>query len=373
MGTLYEYIDWRGDLDFQTEPMNEVDALLFSLISYLDFDGIVSSEQTDTALPLRAVANAFFLRNPDLKKISLGAIIPKDIAKIFRHLKDSKRFMNVGMRGYVNVIDTAHEMQFSAITFLPSDGSTVVTFRGTDDTLVGWKENFNMSFLPVVPAQKAAVTYLEDAAKHAKGIIRVTGHSKGGNLSIYAASRCSSAVQSRLDTVWSQDGPGFGKGFLLDPGYIAVKSCVKSFVPQSSVVGMLLEHDEGYTVIKSRQIGLWQHDGVSWDVKGPSFVHIKRVNAESRRLDRTLNEWIQKMDNEQRELFVEGLYQILTSKNSLTLTELFSVKNNLLKKGEHIDPQVFKTIQKTLAILVELNTKNILNDLFPQKEGKGAK
>ncbi len=368
MGTLYDYINWRGDLDFDRSPLNEVDSLIFSLISYVDFNGIISGNHAETAIPLKSAANAFFARYPDPKKISMGAIIPKDIIKVFRLLKDSRRFANVGIKAYVNLIDTEKEMQFSAMTFLPGDGSAVIAYRGTDDTLVGWKENFNMSFMPVVPAQVAAVEYLEKAAHSFKGSLRLTGHSKGGNLSVYAATRCSSDVKSRLLAAWSHDGPGFGKGFLNDPQYLEVKPLIKTLVPQSSVIGMLLEHDEGYTVVKSRQIGLWQHDGTSWDVMGDSFVHLKRVTAECRRRDRTINEWIQKMDREQRELFVEGMYQIITSKNALTLTELFSFKNTLLQKPkESIDPHVYKTIQKTLAILIELNTKNILADLFPQK------
>ncbi len=369
MGTLFDYINWRGDLNFCEVPLNEVDALIFSLISYLDFQDIVSAAHNASPIALKTAANAFFARNPDPKKISLGAIIPKDIVKLFRHLKDCKRFCNVRMKAYVNEIDTDLQMQFSAITFLPGDGSMLVAYRGTDDTLVGWKENFNMSFLASVPAQREAVKYLEKAAENFEGPIRLSGHSKGGNLSVYAAAKCSKPVQKRLTAVWSQDGPGFGKGFLNDPNYIEVRPLIQTLVPQSSVIGMLLEHDESYHVVKSRQIGLWQHDGTSWEVKGGSFVHLKRVTTESRRLDRTINEWIRRMNREQREQFVEALYQILTTNHSMTLTDLFSIKSSpLLQKGEHPDPHVYKTVQKTLTILLRLNTKNILLDLFPQKK-----
>ncbi len=369
MGTLFDYIDWRGDLSFTESPMNEVDGLIFSLISYLDFDGIVTDSHANEGVPLRAVANSFFAKYPDPKKIPLGLIVPKDIIKLFRYVKESRRFSAVGMRAYVNQIDTASQMQFSAISFLVEDGSIAVTYRGTDDTIVGWKENFNMSFMPVIPAQKAALSYLEAAATHFRGAIRVLGHSKGGNLSVYAATRASKAVKARFLTVYSFDGPGFGKGFLNDPEYLAVKPMIKAFVPESSVVGMLLEHDEGYTVIKSRQIGLWQHDGMSWEIHGPSFVYLQKVSDGSRRLDRNLNEWIQKMTPDQREQFVDALFQILTSKDAMTLSDLVAVKKEKgTKKGSHLDPHVYKTVQKTLAALVEVNTKAALGELFSGKK-----
>jgi hypothetical protein len=150
--------------------------------------------------------------------------------------------------------------------------------------------------------------------------------------------------------------------------YIELRPIIHTLVPQSSVVGMLLEHDENYTVVKSRQTGLFQHDGLSWDVVGPSFVHLKQVTGESRRLDKTLNQWIKQMTPEQREQFVEALYQVLSSDNASTLTDLFSItKNRWLQKGTTLDPHVHKTIQKTLSVLLEVNAKNILNDIFKKK------
>ena len=327
MGTLNDYISWRGDLTFEQAPLNEVDSLIFSLISYLDLKGIVPGTHDGTTVPIRAAANAFFARNPDPKKISIGAIIPKDIIKIFRALKDCRRYRAVNMRAHVNVIDLSREMQFSATTFFPTSDTMLVAYRGTDDTLVGWKEDFNMSFMQTVPAQAAAVSYLEEAASVFSGkTIHIAGHSKGGNLSVYAATRCSKPIKKKLETVWSHDGPGFVEGFLNDPDYIKTKHLIKSFVPQSSLIGMLMEHDDNYHVVKSRQTGLWQHDGVSWEVMGASFVHLRKVTNECRRRDKTVNEWIRTMTPEQREQFVDALYQLLSANNATTLTDLLSIK-----------------------------------------------
>ena len=367
MGTLFDYVKWRGVLSFREAPFNEVDSLIFSLISYLDFGGIVPEAHSNDTVPIKAAANAFFAKYPDEKKIPIGLIMPKEIIKLFRLLKETKRFRNVNMRAYVNRIDLEEQTQFSAITFFPEDHTMLVTYRGTDDTLIGWKEDFNMSFLPVVPAQLKAVEYLEAAANAFSGSIRVTGHSKGGNLAVFAAVNCTPAVRERLINVWSNDGPGFHERILKDEDYATLRPIIRSFVPQNAVVGMLLEHDENYIVVKSRQKGLYQHDGVSWEVMGGQFVYLKDVTDESKRINRVLNEWVGKMTNEQREQFVEALYQMLSSDNAQTLTELVASKKKLLFRGKDLDPHVQQTLQKTLTELFRLNTINVISDLFSKK------
>ena len=369
MGTLFDYVKWRGDLSFTEAPFNEVDSLIFSLISYIDFQGIVPEKHGGTKVPIKAAANAYFTKNPNMKKISVGLIVPKDIVRLFRALKDCKRFRNVELSAYVNRIDLEKQMQFSAITVFPGDGSMVIAYRGTDDTIVGWKENFNMSFLPVVPAQAAATEYLEQASKKnpAYSSIRLTGHSKGGNLAVFSAVNCSKCVKQRLVNVWSNDGPGFNKKILEDEDYIDLRPIIQSFVPENAVVGMLLEHDENYTVVKSRQKGMLQHDGVSWEVMGGSFVHLKELSNESKRLDKVLKEWVREMTPEQREQFADALFQVLSADNALTLTDLVSLRNKWISKGKKLDPHVHKTIQSTVTALIGLNTRNVLSDIFPLK------
>ncbi len=370
MGTLFDYLKWRGDLSFQQDPVNEVDSLIFSLISYVHLEGIVSPDHQGSPVPIRAAANAFFARNPDPKKISMGLIVPKDIIKLFRAVKDTRRFRSVEMRGHVNCIEPEKEMQFSATTFYLEDNTLMVAFRGTDDTLVGWKEDFNMCFMPVVPAQAMAVAYLESAANAAQGLpIRVTGHSKGGNLSVYSAVNCKKEVKDRLINVWSNDGPGFNKKILQDKDYLDLRPIIRTLVPENSVVGMLLEHDENYIVVKSRQKGLYQHDGLSWEVIGPGFVHLEDVTAESKRRDKVLKEWVNEMTPIQREEFVNAMFQLLSSNGKMvTLSDLVSLKARKNKKGEPLDPHVYKTLQKMLSILISVNTKSFINDILPSKK-----
>ncbi len=366
MGTLFDYLEWRGDLPFEQVPANEVDSLIFSLLSYVDLNGIVSDSHADSPISLQAVANTFFARHPDGKNISLGLIIPKGIVKLFQKVKECKRFRSVGIKAYVNRVDLTEQTQFSAMTFVLSKNRAMIAYRGTDDTVIGWKENFNMSFMPVVPAQIHAAEYLNDAADHLSGKLYVTGHSKGGNLSVYAGVNCRPDVRERLLSVWSSDGPGFGKGTLTDPRYLDARHLIHTLVPKSSVIGMLLEHDENYTVVSSRQTGLLQHDGMTWNVSGGSFVHLQTISEESKRTDRTLNRWINEMSPEQREQFSEAIYRLFSAGNTLTLTEWVNLKKH--PPTRNLDPQVRKTISKMLTTLLSENAKEWFNEMFRKQE-----
>ncbi|MBE6601234.1 MAG: DUF2974 domain-containing protein [Ruminococcaceae bacterium] len=369
VGNLYDYLKWRGDLSFSEAPINDVDSLIFSLISYLDLKDIVPATVQENGIPLKTAANAFFAKHPNSKKVSLGVIVPKGIITLFRAVKDTRRFRNVEILAYVNEIDLKKQMQFSAMTFILQKDSMLVAYRGTDDTLVGWKENFNMSFLNVVPSQIHATTYLNRVAKDFSGEVRVTGHSKGGNLAVYAAVHADVAVKRKLKKIWSNDGPGFRRGFLNNPAYIQMRPLIKTLVPQASLVGMLLEHEDDYTVVKSRQTGVLQHDGLSWSVMGGSFICLKATSHGSQRTDHTINDWIKQMSPAQREQFVEALYQVICSDNATTLTDLVSLKNKnkWLQKSAMLDPHVKKTIIKTLSVLFETNKKYIMDDIFSKK------
>ncbi len=355
MGTLFDYVSWRGDLTFSQAPFNEVDSLIFALLSYVEYKDIVPDGHSSEPISLQAAANGFFARNPDPKKVSIGLIVPKEIIRLLRAVKGCRRYRQVGMKAYVNQIDLDVQMQFSAVTFLLETGRCVVAFRGTDDTIVGWKEDFNMSFMDVVPAQTRAVEYLNEAAKASDGDLFVTGHSKGGNLAVYSAVHTEKDVQKRLLGVWNHDGPGFRDNILTDPDYLDVKPQIKTLLPQSSLVGMLLEHEEDYTVVKSRQKGFLQHNGLTWDVMGSSFIRVKNISPESRRTDKTLKKWIESMSLEQREQLCEALYRILSSDNALTLTDLVSIKNRWLLRGLQMDEDVRRVLKLTLQQLIKAN------------------
>lgn len=365
MGTVYDYLTWRGDLTMRAAPFCEVDSLILSMFAYLDMQDIVPAPGEEGELSVWAASKAFLERYPDPKKSKMGVLIPKDIVKMMRAMRSTKRFGTLKMSGYVNLIDPETELQFSAVTFLMADGTAIVTYRGTDDTLVGWKEDMNMCFLPVVPAQIKALEYLKNVAKEHKGKLILTGHSKGGNLAVYAAVHSDAAIRERITAVYSNDGPGFGRNILDDPDYREIRPRICNLVPQSSVVGMLLEHDENFTVVKSRQkSGFLQHNGLSWEILGNSFVHLKDVTSDSRKLDRTVNQWIRDMTPEQREEFAEAVYQLFSVDGAQTLTDLVAARKKWFSHTKSLDPKVHETIQKMLSELIGINKISKIKDVF---------
>lgn len=306
MANLMDYLIWRGDLTLSQSPFGAVDSLILCTLVYTFFDGIVPESMTER-ISLAQAAEGYFARPEAARKSRV-----EEDQTLLRELAKSRRFAGVLLCGYTNRLDFAAEKQFSAMTMLPEDGTVFVAYRGTDNSLVGWKEDFNMSFMDEVPAQRDAVAYLTAAAAAFSGKIRVGGHSKGGNLAVYGAAMCPAEVQSRISSVYNHDGPGFRENMLKHPGYRAILPRVQTFVPQSSVIGMLLEHEEDYTVVQSDQNGIWQHDPYSWEVLGADFVRLEKRTEESEFLDKTVKRWLRNLNEEQRATFVDTIYAVVT-------------------------------------------------------------
>lgn len=363
MAGILDYIDWRGDLTFRSDPLNEVDNEILSQLCFIDFEGIVPaaiirSGAKDNGVTLRSAAKQYLRRHRG-EQAYIGAIVPSAIVTLLARAAKSHRFGNIHLYGYINHINDEQQTQFSATTFLLDDGTVFVAYRGTDDTIVGWKENFNMSFISPVPAQIEAVSYLESVASSLEGPIITGGHSKGGNLSVYSAVKCSPEVKERIKTAYSNDGPGFSSDFITSLDFENMRGKLRTIVPQSSVVGMLLEHEETYEVVKSTQNGLMQHDGFSWEVMGKSFVHLDTVTNESRLIDTTLKKWLNDMDTEQREAFVDSMFEALEATNAKTLTDLNSDKFKLVKAWSGLDIETRNIVKKSLRLLLKEGAKTI--------------
>ena len=209
MANLMDYLDWRGDLTLEISPFNEVDALILAELSFVDFDGIVPPPELGRGLPLCEAAEAFFARHGG-KDVPMGVLVPDTISKMLRKLMTSPRFRNMTLNGYTALLDDSIEQQFAALTIDLGNGSIYISFRGTDDTIVGWKEDLNMGFLEEIPSQKQAVEYVARVARqYSDKTIRIGGHSKGGNLAVYSAAKSSGEIQERIVAVHNNDGPGF--------------------------------------------------------------------------------------------------------------------------------------------------------------------
>ena len=270
MANLMDYLDWRGDLTLEISPFNEVDALILAELSFVDFDGIVPPPELGRGLPLNEAAEAFFARHGG-KDVPMGVLVPDTISKMLRKLMTSPRFRNMTLNGYTALLDDSIEQQFAALTIDLGNGSIYISFRGTDDTIVGWKEDLNMGFLEEIPSQKQAVEYVARVARqYGDKTIRIGGHSKGGNLAVYSAAKSSGEIQERIVAVHNNDGPGFAWDISETPGHKRIASRIHTILPQTSVVGMLMEHEKRYQVVHSTYDGLYQHDGFSWQVRSLS-------------------------------------------------------------------------------------------------------
>lgn len=230
MADMFEYLSWRGDISLAHSPFNAVDSLILSVLSYLPFDGIVPETIHKNGASLEDANDS--MRLLDIRSLPIRD--DRDI-KLLSALARSERFKNMRLCAYVNDIDIEKEKQFSAITILTGDKHAFLAFRGTDLTLVGWKEDFNMSFLTTVPSQAAATEYLERVYGELRMNLRLGGHSKGGNLATYAAAFCTNKTQKHIQAVYNNDGPGFDSSIIESEGYRRVQGRLHSYVPQSSI------------------------------------------------------------------------------------------------------------------------------------------
>ena len=356
MPNVFDYLDWRGDITVSELPLGEIDSLILSLICYVDFEDIIPTDHA-TSVQLLSAAKQYLRRHRG-EQAYIGAIVPPSIVTLLAKAAKTKRFGNMRISGYVDIVDHENEAQFSAMTFHLGDGGICVAYRGTDDTLVGWKENFNMSFMETVPAQAAATKYLDDTARALSGGIYVSGHSKGGNLAVYASVKCHAAAKERIVQTYNNDGPGFNAAFIEGADYQYMKRKIRTLIPESSVVGLLLEHEETYEIVKSSQTGLLQHDATSWELMGGKFIYLDSLSEESMRLDKTLKSWLAEMDMSQRAEFVDAIYESLSSTNATTLTDISTDKLKLIKAWGKLSDENKNVITKTVKTLFKEMMKN---------------
>jgi hypothetical protein len=323
MADLFDYLDWRGDLTFTQDPPNEVDALIFASLAYLDYSSRVS-RTPDSPVPLRDAAEEF-LALADQE----GRYRVKNDLKLLEAAAESRRFGFCRVLFYRNVLDHEEETQFAAVSYLLDDGSAFLAFRGTDYSLAGWKEDFNMSFRDEVPSQRLALEYFRDFAEAYLIPVRMGGHSKGGNLAVFAAANAGTLLQQRILTVYNLDGPGFRENMIQRSGYLDIVPKIQTYIPQSSVIGMLLEHEEPFKVVRSKQIGLLQHETYSWDIMAKSFIPMEGITQDSRLLDQTLKTWLADMTLEERNDFVDSLFSFLSTGEITSAKEMIQPKNIL--------------------------------------------
>ena len=423
MANVFDYLDWRGDIRFDQVSFNVVDGLILSLLSYVDFTGIVPAAFSEKPVTIAEASRQFFSTGADQKMIASRMFVAEKYVRLIRVLGESRRFCDLCLAGHINSFDPDAQKQFSAITvYVPepdiepqpganpapaikplqkffrtllglsktsqslpgttetgqtplgrpeTSGLNYIAFRGTDNTLVGWKEDFNMSFLSAVPAQLEAKSYLQQAAAFRLGKLYLGGHSKGGNLASFAAAFCPAGIQARIEQVHSFDGPGFSEDTLNSEGFRNVVGRIHKYLPQSSIVGTLLGQDEAHTVVHSTESGFNQHDAFSWEVTRDGFVCLDGLTDGSKFIDRTMSDWLKSLDEAQRQKFIDAFYDALVATRAETVADLMSdwFKNTrtMLKSLHQNDPETRELLSHGIQLLIS-SAKSNLPDINPVRQ-----
>jgi len=363
MGTIIDYIKEYGDYTFSEKPLGEVDSLVFCQFSYLKFDGLVPGIDDDA--PPVSIRQVFENRNYD--DLYGDERYREKNTELFLAMVHSRRFGSLKMNYYVNQIELEKETQFSAITFQPAEGLFYVAYRGTDETIVGWKEDLNLAFSEPVPGQVMSVEYLEKSAGKIGEPFYVGGHSKGGNFAVYAAMNCREEVQDKIIIIFNHDGPGFRPEVREKGKFGQIEEKIRRTVPHSSLVGMLLSSEGSYRVVESRNFGLAQHDPYSWLVEKDDFQIVKQIYSGRMFVDTTLNDWILSLNQEQMRVFVDTLYDVVKASEADNLID-FTANwkrsiQGIMSAIKNVDADTSKIMNDIMKALFEMLSQHTKEEL----------
>ena len=359
--TMIKYVKEYGDTSFLEKPMNDVDSLILCQFSYLKFDGLVPKlDENKPSVSMKQLAE-----HANYEDLFKDERYEKENRALFEAMAESKRFGNLKMNCFIDIIEMEWETQFSAITYLLDDGTIYVCYRGTDEKLIGWKEDFNMSFLKPIPGQEYSVKYLNIVTNRFPNKFYVGGHSKGGNLAIYASMECLEEVKERIINIYCMDGPGFRPEVLDREEYASIADREIKIIPHSSLVGMLFQTDTNYKVVESKNFGLTQHDPYSWLIKDGEFWEVEEVDKARQFSNETLNEWVLSQDQETLRVFGETLFKVLYASGADNLIDLGKdwkkSLNGVLTALKEIDPDTKKMVKLAVKEFIELGAKRLFD------------
>ncbi len=361
MANMVDYLAWRGDVPFEVSPWNEIDGLLIATLSYLNFHG----GRDPRGWTLEEMARIDLLQEGNSASFT-------GRKAVFEAMASGARFRKCRLHHAIAMTDPEIGMQFSALCMDLPDGTTCVAFRGTDNTIVGWREDFNMAFTTRVPAQEAAILYLRRAAALSARPLRLAGHSKGGNLAVYAAAFASKKVQDRIESIWSYDGPGMNREIAQTEGYLRIREKIRSRIPQTSIIGLLMEYYDPYTVVRSTASGISQHDPMTWQVYGKHFEELPGIDRTAGLICETLHEWLQNSTPEQRGAFVDAMFQMADGINATKMSDITNEKLRSMWKmfgtRKEIDPELRRVFSRLTAQAVTLGFGNVVERVRGKRE-----
>lgn len=366
MGNIIDYILTETH-DFIEHPFNDVDSLVLSQSAYLHYGKLYS----DTLDPAASCSFAEILSPMNIDALLEGVGNQRNNLLLINALASSPRFSGIRPVYHVDVFDPSSIKQFAATTFLLPDDSVYVAYRGTDATLIGWQEDFDMAFITPIPAQTEALNYLRNIFVQLRpSLLRVGGHSKGGNLAVYASMYASGELQNAICAVYSHDGPGFNEKILLGEGFLRIQDRIHKTLPHSSVIGMLLQHQERYRIVESSRMGIMQHDPFSWQIQNGKFVYVDELSQSATYVNQALNEWLASLSESQRKLFVDTLFQVLEASGATYFKDLThdwqSKALATLAAIKNVDKETRTQIIKTLGLLFLLSVKHFSESIKSQ-------
>ena len=353
MSTIFDYLKEVTYDSIYDRPFTELDVLALTELTYLPFGHIVPQGDT-TGIPVR-LSDAM-----ELIERTTNFIVTNQHLHLVDELATSKRFKNIKLLNYVDEYDPDVQKQFAAMTYRLTMDVYLVIFRGTDDTLIGWKEDFHMTYMDHVPAQKRAASYLQHVMKEfPKGRFMVAGHSKGGNLAAYACTYLPDYLFERVDAIYCYDAPGLNKAIIETEGYQRVAHLIHRFVPQGSIVGMMLEVPEPATIVKSRAFGGFaQHDAFTWMVEKDTFVTLDQTSPDSQQTDETLKQWVREVPDSQLKKFFDTFFGLfldadITSINDLTDLKQLAKAKEILQNAQDLDPTEREMLERLAKQLID--------------------
>ncbi|MDL2300895.1 DUF2974 domain-containing protein [Lachnospiraceae bacterium OttesenSCG-928-D06] len=361
--TLIAYLKKYSNTSFLEYPMNDVDSLALCQLSYLKFDGLVPDIWANqSSVTLRSIRE-----QKAYESLFADSRYERDNKALFHAMAEGKRFGNMKLNCFIDIIEKEWETQFSAITFLLENRITYIAYRGTDENIIGWKEDFNMAYLNPVPGQALSVKYLNMVASKIRTSLYIGGHSKGGNLAVYAAMNCLPEIQGRILQVYSMDGPGFRKEIMDSVAYRRIADRIIKILPQSSMVGMLFENDEHYQVVESKTFGLAQHNPYTWKIKNGDFIRVNGLYQGRKFMDLTFNEWVLSLDEVQLRTFVDTLYTVISASHAEDLISFTAQWKQsmigMIAALKEIDEETKQMLRQIISSLFELTRVNMKKEI----------
>ena len=339
MPTIFDYLKANQYDSFYDKEFTVLDALALTELAYLPFEDLVPAEiSVQNYISLQHLAEQFEEKFQG-KYPPLGMVNAHRL-KLLSYLSSFKRYKHIRALGFANDVSLDSQKQFAAITYQIRPKEYLVVFRGTDDSIIGWKEDFHLTYMKEIPAQLAARDYLKEVLDKLDGMVWLAGHSKGGNLATYAACHVETSIQDRIQKVYSFDAPGLHSSIRNSDNFKAIEGKILSIIPENSIVGMMLETPETDLVVKSKTFGLLQHLMVSWEIEGDQFKVVPKVTEDSIQVDQTLKTWTANLSEEELRdffdlffgLFIEaGIYRFgdITVDTPVKIQKLIENRRNL--------------------------------------------